>query len=291
MKDFAELLRGVAALLWPIAAIIALLLFRHQLVSLIGRIRRARLPGGVEIDIERRLDKLQVSTQALEEKVPVIPAEPEAAAQTTIDEAVGEILQTAAVNPRAGLMLVSAELEAAMRRLLAAVGHYPGHSLGIQRMGSELTRVAGIPAAYVKAFEEFAEVRNAIVHGQPDISDDDALRAVDLGLSLLRLTRAWPHEVRSVLAAGREVYSDAEGVHPRNDVTAVLLDVQGVDAPSSVVHAHPTTLSHFRPGQRVSFEWNMARTWGESWYRDVDGSIRYGWRSSAEFVGRPLDEL
>jgi hypothetical protein len=31
--------------------------------------------------------------------------------------------------------------------------------------------------------------------------------------------------------------------------------------------------------------------WGESWYGHPSGEIKKGWDSSAEFVGRPLDEL
>jgi hypothetical protein len=252
MKDTAELLRGIAALLWPAAVIVAIFVFRAQLGGLIGRIRRARFPGG---EIELALDQLQATTQGLEETLertpaPVPATNTEATLQLQLadDEPIRSILESAANNPRAGLMLVSAELETAMRRVLAAVGHYPERSIGIRQMARELRRVAGLPMEYERAFDEFAEVRNAIVHGLPNISDDEVLRAVDVGLSLLRLIYVWPYERNRVVAADLEVYADPNGAEPREDLKAVLLETEGSDG-SVAERVFPTTKAHFRPGK------------------------------------------
>jgi hypothetical protein len=291
MRDLAELLRGLAALLWPLVAVVALWLFRDPLRDLIRRIRRARFAGG-EIELDRRLAELQLTTEVLE--ATPLPAKVEQADMALVDEAqedmAAEILRTAASSPRAGLMLASSEIEREMRRVLAAVGHYPERPTGIGAMARELVRVAGLPEAYAKAYEGFSDIRNAIVHGRGDVSDVEVLRALDVGLSLLRLTHRWPHERRTVLYTDLDVYFDAEGTRRRPDVTAVVLMFERPDRSEPELRAYPTTRDHFHPGQPVAWEWDMSRTWGESWYRDSSGTVRYGWRESAEFVGRPLDD-
>ena len=50
--------------------------------------------------------------------------------------------------------------------------------------------------------------------------------------------------------------------------------------------------SHFQSGQEVAWDSDTTRTWGESWFLNREsGGIEYGWTSSAEFIGRVLDEL
>jgi hypothetical protein len=42
----------------------------------------------------------------------------------------------------------------------------------------------------------------------------------------------------------------------------------------------------------VTWSWDMSNVWPESWYRDPEtDTIEYAWTGSAEFAGRPLDEL
>jgi len=296
VQDAGELLQGIASLLWPLTVVAAFVIFRKELGSLIDRIRRAK-GAGLEIELDRKLDDLLEDVAELEVVSPTrtegsedVPAE-EAKVASETEEVVRMILQTAATSPKAGLMLLSSELETAMRRVLAEVGHYPAKPISIRQMGSELRRVAGLPDHLLDAIDDFTEVRNRIVHGQPDVLERDTLRAVDIGLSLLRAIRALPYERHVVVASGLEVFSDPDGKLPLDGVTAVVLAAQDHQGNTLRQEPFPTTRRHFKPGMHVAWEWDGSHTWGECWYLDPSGGIEYAWTSSAEFVGRDVDEL
>jgi hypothetical protein len=292
VQDLAELLRGIAALLWPITVIAALIIFRSQLGSLINRIRRAKAPG-----LEVELDRLSEEVTELEPlPAPALAEGPEDVSEidkaaTETEEAVKTILEAAATSPQAGLMLLSAELETAMRRVLAAVGHYPDRPLSLRQMAQELRRVAGLPNDLMLALSDFSIVRNRIVHGEPDVSERDTLRAVDIGLSLLRAIRVLPYERHVVVESGLDVFSDSKATSPLKGVTAVVLAAQDDQGVTIREQAFPTTRTYFRPGMHVSWEWDPSHTWDECWYRHPSLGIHYGWTSSMEFVGRDIDRL
>lgn len=66
----AELvLEYVRALIWPITVFSIILLFKKQIFVILGRLRKAGLPGGVSLDFEKGVDEV---TQ-LSEKVESIP--------------------------------------------------------------------------------------------------------------------------------------------------------------------------------------------------------------------------
>lgn len=289
MRDFAELLRGIAALIWPLLLIVFVLLFQEEIRALIKRIRRAKLLGQ-ELELDQELDRLEAKTEAAREaslEVLTSPSE-QSSAETMLegDEADVEILRTAAASPKAALMLLSAEMEAQMRRLLASAGHLPRRPLNISQMSRELIRVAGLPHETTEAVAEFSHIRNRLVHGR-DVREDEVLRAIDIGLKLLDILRDLPVPRYAVAQAGLPVYEDARGEQHRPDVTAVVLKVEGEEG----ARVYPTT-QQYQAGERLSWDWNMDRVWGESWYLDVDtGEIKYAWRTSAEFVGKPLDQI
>ena len=53
----------------------------------------------------------------------------------------------------------------------------------------------------------------------------------------------------------------------------------------------PTTKKHFKVGERVAWEWSFDESWGQSWYKAEDGKCKKAWLSSAEFVGRHLQDV
>lgn len=285
MRDLGELLRGIAALLWPLVLIGFLLLFQPEIRALIKRVKRAKLLGQ-ELELDKELDQLEVRTEAARQASPNVPKAPSADVRFQEDEVKLELLRTAATSPKAGLMLLSAQVEAQMRRLLASAGHEPRRPLSLRQMADELIRVAELPRATMEAVSEFSNVRNRIVHGR-DVAEDEVLRAIDIGLELLDILRDLPVPRYVVSQAGLTVFADPDGRESRQGVTAVVLTVEG----ESDTRVYPTTLG-YREGDQVSFDWNMERVWEESWYGDRDtGEIRYGWRTSAEFAGKPLHEV
>ncbi len=57
MSDWANLLRAIAALLWPIFAFVALFLFRREIRKFLNRIKRGKL-FGQEVELEEELKRL-----------------------------------------------------------------------------------------------------------------------------------------------------------------------------------------------------------------------------------------
>lgn len=49
-EAIATVLRGVAAVLWPIVALVVILLHRKNVGGLIDRIVKAKVPGGLELE-------------------------------------------------------------------------------------------------------------------------------------------------------------------------------------------------------------------------------------------------
>ncbi len=57
MKEFADFLRAVATLLWPIFAFSTLLVFKKEISEIIARLRRGKVLGQ-EFELSESLEKL-----------------------------------------------------------------------------------------------------------------------------------------------------------------------------------------------------------------------------------------
>jgi len=141
----------------------------------------------------------------------------------------------------------------------------------------------------------FLDIRNRLVHydfyrGAP--SPDDVLQAVDSGITILRALRAVPREINMVYHPGVDLYADSQALNLRDGVKGVILETMSTGGTTKAYRIFPTTRSHFRKGERVAWEWNNAKRFGESWYRDPDTQeVKCAWSGSLEFVGRHLDEI
>jgi hypothetical protein len=290
-NSVAEFLQAIADVIWPLVVLAAILLLRDDLRQLLRRLRRGRF-FGQEFELEESLDRLEKRTDEAEAEVPPEPirirGEPVAARK---DELTDQVFSAAQADPRLGLMLLASEMEGEMRRLLASLGALEGRQFG-PFLGEwmKLARRAGLPESTASVVSEFWRIRNNIVHGRA-VPDEVVLRAIDLGLGIMRIIRSIPHETYTVAHVGIPLYEDPGGTSPRNDVRGLILETTTEDG-RTTRRVFPTTRQDLQPGQRVAWEWNMERTWGETWYRDPDsGQLAYAWTSSAEFVGRPLDEV
>jgi hypothetical protein len=58
MQDFAELLKGIAAVLWPLVVVVAIFVFRKELQALLARLRKAKFLGG-ELELDESLYQLE----------------------------------------------------------------------------------------------------------------------------------------------------------------------------------------------------------------------------------------
>lgn len=294
MKELGGLLSAIGSLLWPLLAFAVFLAYRKEIRSLLRRVRRGKLLGQ-EIELEESLDKLEASAkQAIVEvaaaptPAPQIPGK----GQTNQDDtSVERIIEQAAQSPKAALLLLASEIERELRLLLASTGWHGGRrAIGLKQGFELLGQTESLPRHVANSLRLFSDMRNRLVHGGA-ASDDEVLRALDSGLTILKALREIPHEVHNVYRAGVELFTDPELTQSLTDVRGIILESTSSGG-AKQLRIFPTTKRHFQKGNRVAWEWNDGKVWGPAWYRDPDtGQPKQAWQGSMEFTGRQLDEV
>jgi hypothetical protein len=287
--------RAIASLLWPVFAFVLLLVYRRDVRGLLPRLLRVKL-FGQELELDRSLDALRESATDLVRAEPELPGVggafntlPAPQQQDDLEE---RLLNEAVRSPRTALMLLSAELEQAAREVLASSGWLPTRGLPLRAAIEELDARSGLAAAPLSAVQQFLDVRNRIVHGHRSASDDDVLRALDSGLQILRAIRAVPHERHKVRITGVPLFKDQACTEPWEMGLGVMLESESAGRVRVEHRIFPTVLSHFRPGMRVTWEWDASHRWGETWYRNPEtDQVEYAWTGAMAFAGRDIDGL
>ena len=296
MSEFATLLQAIAALLWPTFAFTALFIFRSQISDLVKRLKRGKLLGQ-EIELNDSLDALNKSARSVEQEVAALPA-PVTSQTTAVGEAspqedtVRLVLSEAAKSPKAALILLASELEKLALQILFSTGHLQGRRfMPITRAIGELQRTLGLPDHVQSSLQLFWSARNRLVHGGEG-TDEDILRAVDSGLTILKALQALPRETNIVYEPSVPVYVDANLTAEMPDVRGVILETTAPGGAAKSLRIFPTTRSHFEKGKQVAWEWNMQQVFPQAWYRHPMNQLpTEAWSSAAEFVGRHLDDL
>jgi hypothetical protein len=177
MHDASELIRAIAALAWPVFAIVAVLVFRHQLTRLFsaaGPMRRARA-GPFEVEWERQLAEAEVEIEAA--------GTPSSAGPP---ELVEDLTPVANAAPNAAVMEAYARVEAELRRRLEEAG-VPGAEP--RTGGARLARLAAerglISPETVRAVEGITVLRNLAAHGRADTTTQQALDYLALADSVV----------------------------------------------------------------------------------------------------------
>ncbi len=295
MKDFATLLQGLAALLWPIFAFTVLFTFRPQLAGLLVRLKKGKLLGQ-EIELNESLEKLQQAAQDVEAEVATSPQQSSSSkteAEFIQDQSIAQrIVSEATSSPKAALISLSAELERLAQEVLATTGHLGSRRfVPLQRAIDEIHQTYGLAAHVQSSLHHFWEVRTRIIH-KGEGTDEDILRAIDSGLAILRALQAIPREINIVYEPNVPVFNDSGLTTLLTEVHGVLLESHSPSGVSKTYRIFPSSKNNFSKGKQVSWEWNMSLIVGPAWYRDVStGESKEAWSSSAEFIGRHLDEL
>ncbi|MDO8990778.1 MAG: hypothetical protein Q7U91_14230 [Sideroxyarcus sp.] len=296
MTEFATLLQAIAALLWPIFAFTALFVFRSQIADIARRLKKGKLLGQ-EIELNESLNRLDESAISIEKSVAALPAqvtESQNQEELAREEGVIEVIVSeAARSPKVALIHLASELEKLSRQLLASTGHLNGRRyISISQAIAELDAKFGLPRHVPSSLKFFWEARNRLIHGGEG-TDEDILRAIDSGLTILRALQIFPREINVVYHPGVDLFSDAELTALIPNVKGVILETAAAPGEATkTFRIFPTTRTHFQKGQQVAWEWNMQNVWGQAWYKDPDtGEIKSAFISSAEFIGRHLDEL
>jgi hypothetical protein len=293
---WAELIKAIAGLLWPVFAFFFLWLFKKEISLILRRlaqIRKGKLLGQ-EIELEERLDELKQSTdQAQEETAKAIPPALDPIGQASpAEQFETNLLRDPTTLPKIKLMLLGPEIERRLRRLLAVTGWHQNIRVPpLIRAINQLQAQGTLPEHVTGSLKLFLDVRNRILHGH-DASDEDTLRAIDSGLGVLKAIDAVPTEINVVHHPGVDLYSDSNCEQKVPDAKGVILETTSPGGTTKSFRIFPTTRTHFKKGKGVAREWGFDRTWGRTWYRDPDsGQIKFAWDSAAEFVGRDLDEV
>lgn len=297
MQSYADLLKAIAALLWPLFAFVALFVFRSDIRAVLPRLKKRKLLGQ-EIELQESLIALETSAQKavdaaaevprLASDIPVVDS-----MASSHKESVSErILAEAARSPKVALILLAAELEREVHNLVASLGRLSGQSPTPFKKGLiSLANYGGLPSYIASSASMFYDVRSRIIHGQ-GAGEDEILSAIDSGLSILKALQAVPHEQHYVIDPGADVFYDAAGTLLNSKVKAVVLETRSPGGTQTMMRVFPTTRTHFRKEMRVAWEWDMNNSYPQLWYRDVaSNEIKVGWGSSAEFIGRSLDEV
>jgi len=294
VRQWAELVGAIAALLWPVLAFCALLMFRPEIKRVLGRIKKKKILGQ-ELELEESLSELQQEATAAAQQVAALPAPPGSTLPSAgfdhWNEADTKILEDSVHSPRAALLLLAAEIEREVRHVAASLGVPKGKQLLNLSQGLAILREKeALPSHVADSLKLFWQVRNQLVHGRA-ARDGDILRAIDSGSTILKAIRAIPHWVKIVQNPNLEIFADPGLTTRIEGARAVILDMVS-PAGVSERHIFPSTRTHFRPGMRVAWEWNPERIFGPAWYRDLEtAEIKQGWSESMEFIGRSVDSV
>jgi hypothetical protein len=186
----SELIRAIATLAWPVFALVAVLVFRRQLVDFfagIGPLRRAKV-GPVDMYFAERLSEAETAAEA----AGIAPA----SAPSDLAE---ELAGVANELPSAAIMEAYARVEAELRRLLAEAGAPESETM---TGGARLARLAAerglVSPETVKAVEGMSVLRNLAVHrstaapGRVDVTREQAIEYLVLADSVLYAIRNPP---------------------------------------------------------------------------------------------------
>ena len=248
--------------------------------------------------VKAKLKALGDSVQAAETKVPTttttttITAEAVSEEKSETDDVISQILADASRSPHSAFIRLAIEIERKWRILLAKTNwQNPRYARSFLASVNYVEDRKYTSIALTSSLRAFWELRSSIVHGVKSINDDDLLRAIDSGIMIIKMIDSIPHETNTVISSTIKLYEDRALTKERKSVKGLLLDSE---SPAGVLHhkrIYPTTQT-YKKGQQLSWEWNFENIYGESWYADPDtNEVLMAWISSAEFIGRPLEEV
>jgi hypothetical protein len=177
----ADLIRAIASLAWPVAAILAVLLFRRQIARLLSTgVRRAKA-GPFEMEWERQASEVEA-------EVDTPPPPMQLAPPTSADafEYVSEDLRPLAERaPYAAIMEAYAILEQRLRETLveANIEPEPDVRIGAARLARIALKAGLISDEDARAIQGVGVLRNMAAHrtsDSPEISTDRAIEYLSL---------------------------------------------------------------------------------------------------------------
>jgi hypothetical protein len=290
VRIIVELIKAAA---WPITVFVLVLIFRKEISAVISRLRKGKILGQ-EIELEKSVERLEENVRAAEDEVqgPIIEDTAHPSTTTMLDN-IDEILKNAATDPKIGIITLAMEIEKELRVLIGVFGLVQQmERFSVYKAIQLLDKRGSLPKHAIGSLKIFWELRNKIVHGQRVEDKDNIIRVLDIGMTLLRTLKAIPHETYEVINPEVSIYSDKECTEIVQDAKGVLLKVVSPGGQRVENRIYPTRKKDYKPGQKVTWEWDISHTWGECWWVDPEsGDKKYAWTSAGEFVGRPIEAI
>jgi hypothetical protein len=209
-----------------------------------------------------------------------------------VEEPIERVLHEMQKSPKGALILLGSDLERELRHLLWGSGWFlDSGPTTIRKSVDHLVSIGLLPKALGRSVRGFLQIRSRLIHGY-GITDDELFRAIDIGITILRAVVAIPMERNHVYHPGLDVYEDSRGEKIRDGIKAVVLETTKADGSKADPRVYPTTLTNYKKGQHVSWEWDTSVVVGKSWFRHPDtGQIALAWDASTAFIGRNLEEI
>jgi len=276
---------ALSHLLWPILALVIILLFKKELSHLLHRIKKGKILGQ-EIELENEINEFNaITSQASESIVP-----DKQLGKESNDNPINSILINAETDPKIGIILLSAQIEKEMTDFISSSGLLNEFRPGSIRKSFELLSERGfISNSILRSVEIFWNLRNKIIHGKYIDNEDQLIRVLDIGVSLLNTLKSIPR-AKYIVYKLVDIFSDSEGKSKIPDAMGIILEAHYPED-KIIYQVFPTSRLNYKINEQVAWEWSFDKVWNKSWYVNPQtNKIQEAWHQAAEFVGRPITE-
>jgi hypothetical protein len=172
----------VASLSWPVVAIVALIVFRHPISGLIGRVRTYK-GLGQEVTFGKQLAAAESSVEDAINKSGARNGE----AESTKDIAPSPLVAEAERNPSFVVIRAWEQVEDALAEIFSLV--FPAEGKRRTQPLSDLERKRIASSAYFTAVRALRDLRNRVAHGQANPTPGEAVAYAESAAELSRESR------------------------------------------------------------------------------------------------------
>ncbi|MGN8124546.1 hypothetical protein ACTJK9_22570 [Pseudomonas sp. 22082] len=295
MESATKLISALAQILWPLLGFATLLIFKKEISEILRRIKKGKMLGQ-EIELTDSLENLRISAETVKDATIILPPpdaiESEKEVTNSEPDEIKIVLDEASRSPRVALITLGALIERAAKQALASTGILqPLSRISATEAVSKLSdRHGGLPGDVVNSMKLFMDVRNRIVHSR-EATEEDVISAIDSGITILRILKALPNRKLIVLHHNVAIFADSKCEEKHRGAGLILENVSPGGFEKSLI-IFPTMQTNYQKGQLLAAEWDTKNVWNEAWYIDPDtNEKKSAWRSSGEFIGRPLESI
>jgi hypothetical protein len=173
MNTATFIVEAIKALAWPVATVVAVVLLRRSLATVIPGLKRLKVKG-VEMEFEREVSALKAESGKL------LPPKAETEVETT-----GRFLRLVVISPRAAVLEAWRQLESAAVASLAFRGELqPQDRTTLVNLIESLRKSAILNEDQRILFNGLRALRNLAVHGE--IGQDSAVDYVRMASQMIK---------------------------------------------------------------------------------------------------------